>query len=250
MKLKLDDQGHVVVQDGKPVYVKEDGSEVAFDVAGTVATIARLNSEAKGHREAKETAEAALKAFEGITDPAAAKKALETIANLDSKKLIDAGEVEKVKQAAIAAVEEQYKPHVERAAKLEAELRAERIGGSFARSKFVADKLAIPVDMVEARFGTAFKMEDGKVRAYDGSGNLIYSKSNPGEPASFDEALEFLVNAYPQRDAILKGNPNGGSGARNGTGSTGGKTMTRTQFEALDAKAKSEAMGSGVTLTD
>lgn len=27
MKLKLDDQGHVVVQDGKPVYVHDDGKE-------------------------------------------------------------------------------------------------------------------------------------------------------------------------------------------------------------------------------
>ena len=29
MKLKLDENGHVVVQDGKPVYVHDDGKEVA-----------------------------------------------------------------------------------------------------------------------------------------------------------------------------------------------------------------------------
>ena len=38
MKLKIDEQGHAVLQDGKPVYVKDDGAEVAFDVTGTVAT--------------------------------------------------------------------------------------------------------------------------------------------------------------------------------------------------------------------
>ncbi len=68
MKLKLDEAGHVVVVDGKPVYVHEDGKEVAFDALSTVATITRLNGEAKTHREGKEAAETKLKAFEGIAD--------------------------------------------------------------------------------------------------------------------------------------------------------------------------------------
>ncbi len=57
MKLKLDENGHVVVSDGKPVYVHDDGKEVAFDAVGTVATISRLNGEAKSHRERAEAAE-------------------------------------------------------------------------------------------------------------------------------------------------------------------------------------------------
>lgn len=32
LQLKLDDTGHVVVQDGKPVYVNEDGKEIPYDV--------------------------------------------------------------------------------------------------------------------------------------------------------------------------------------------------------------------------
>ena len=90
MKLKLDDAGHVVVQDGKPVYVYEDGKESPFDAAATLQTISRLNSEAKSHRERAEVAEKSLKAFSGITDPAAAIRALETVSNLDLKKLVDA----------------------------------------------------------------------------------------------------------------------------------------------------------------
>ena len=76
MKLKLDENGHVVVSDGKPVYINDEGKEIAFDVAGTVATISRLNGEAKSHRERAETAEGALKAFEGIQDPKAALQSL------------------------------------------------------------------------------------------------------------------------------------------------------------------------------
>src|ERR1043165_2791335 len=96
MKLKFDEKGGVVVQDGKPVYVHDDGKEVAFDAPATVATIGRLNSEAKTHRERWEAAEAKLVAF-GDLDPEQAKKAVSTARNLDDKKLVDAGQVEQVK---------------------------------------------------------------------------------------------------------------------------------------------------------
>src|SRR5690349_21486790 len=97
MKLKLDDKNQVVVQDGKPVYVADDGKEVVFDYPATLATISRLNGEAKGHRERAEAAEAKAKIFEGIEDPVKAREALETVKNLDSKKLFDAGKVEEIK---------------------------------------------------------------------------------------------------------------------------------------------------------
>jgi hypothetical protein len=69
MKLKLDEAGHVVVQDGKLVFTDDTGKDIAVDYPYTVATISRLNAEAKGHREAKEAAEEKLNAFEGISDP-------------------------------------------------------------------------------------------------------------------------------------------------------------------------------------
>jgi hypothetical protein len=252
MKLKLDTDGHVVVQDGKPVYVHDDGKEVAFDAAATVATISRLNGEAKGHRERAEAAEGKLKAFDGIEDPAAARKALDTVKNFDDKKLVDAGEVEKVKAEAIKAVEEKYKPVVEENGKLKGELHGEKIGGSFARSKFISDKIAVPADIVQARFGNNFKLEDGKVIAYDPSGNKLYSRAKPGEPAEFDEALELLVDAYPYKDQILKGT-GGGSGAKPGNGGggqQGGKTLTRGEFDKLAPAEKNAKIGEGYKIVD
>ncbi|KRI70990.1 DUF6651 domain-containing protein, partial [Acinetobacter baumannii] len=172
------------------------GKEMPHDAPHSVATIARLNNEAKTHREAKEAAEKALKAFEGIEDPAAAKKALQTIQNLDDKKLVDAGEVEKVKAEAIKAVEEKYAPIVAQRDALEASLHKELIGGGFARSKYIQDNIAVPVDMVQATFGHHFKIEEGKVVAYDPNGEKIYSRVRPGELANVDEALESLVGGY------------------------------------------------------
>lgn len=242
MKLKLDENGNVVLQDGKPVYVHDDGKEVAFDAAATVQTIARLNGEAKSHRERAEAAERTLKGFEGIEDPAAAKKALETIANLDSKKLIDAGEVEKVKGEISKAFQAQLDEANGKLAQYEQQLYAEKIGGAFSRSRLIADKFAIPADLVQARFGSAFKVEDGKTVAYDAAGNKIFSRARPGELADFDEAIETLVDQYPYKEQILKSSGANGGGAGPSNGGGGGKSMSRAQFEALDPAAQMAAV--------
>ena len=48
--------------------------------------------------------------YEGIDDPAAARKAMTTVRGLTDKQLVDAGEVERVKAEAIRAIEEKYAP--------------------------------------------------------------------------------------------------------------------------------------------
>lgn len=253
MKLKtieIDGKTYAVIEDGKPVYIHDDGKEVAFDAPATVAKIGQLNGEARNHREAKEAAETKLKAFEGIDDPAAARDALNTVANLDAKKLVDAGKVEEVKAAAIKATEEKFAPVVAERDKLKNDYHAEMIGGRFARSKYIADSLAIPADMVEARFGRNFEIVDGKVVAKDASGNQIYSVAKPGDLADFDEALEILVGAYPQRDHILKGSGDGSGALGKGGAAGSGKTMTREAFDTLSPAEKSAKMAEGITLTD
>lgn len=250
MKLKLDAEGNVVVQDGKPVYVKEDGTEVVFDVVGTTQTIARLNSEAKGHRERAEKAESAVKAFEGL-DPEAARTALETVSKLDAKKLVDAGKVDEVIAATNKAWETKFAAQSDELKKATDLLYREKIGGSFARSKYVGEKLAVPVDMVEATFGKHFSLDNGNIIAKDANGNAIYSASNPGNPAGFDEALEILVSQYQHKDSILKSDQKPGGGAPAGGGGGGNsKTMKRADFEALSPQARMESMKGGTTLVD
>ncbi|MEE4461549.1 DUF6651 domain-containing protein [Azotobacter chroococcum] len=254
MKLKtveVDGKQYAEIQDGKPLFVEDDGKEVAFDALGTRATITRLNSEAKSHRERAEAAEKIAKAFEGIDDAAAARKALEVVANLDQKRLIDAGEVEKVKAEISKAFQTQLDEVTGKAQTLEQQLYAEKIGGSFARSKLIADKLAIPADMVQARFGQQFKIEDGKVVAYDQHGQKIYSRARPGELADFDEALDSLVEQYPHRDHILKASGANGGGAPAGNGGTPGKkTLNRAAFDQLDPAGKAAHVRSGGAVID
>lgn len=249
MKLKLDEQGHVVVADGKPVYVHDDGKEIPFDAPAAMQKISSLNAESRGHRERAEKAEGSVKEFEGI-DVAAARKALETVKNLDHKKLVDAGEVEKVKEEVTKALQPKIDEANGRADKAERALHEEKIGGAFARSKFITDKLAIPSDLVQARFGSAFKLEDGKVVAYQGD-SKVFSRTKPGDVADFDEALEILVEQYPHRDHILKGSGANGGGASGGGGKgAGSKSISRARFDALSPAEKVAHTKGGGTVTD
>lgn len=233
MKLKLDANGNPVLQDGHPVYVYDDGKEAAIDVPTLHKSVTARAEQSQRVEAENKTLKEQVKAFEGITDPAAARKAMETVKNLGDKQLVDAGEVEKVKLEAIKAVRAEFEPIVAERDTLKGSLFNEMIGGSFSRSKLIADKFAIPADLVQARFGSNFKVEDGKTVAYDTGGNKIFSRSRPGEVANFDEALETLVDQYPYKDQILKGSGASGGGAGGGSGGGGGKTMTRAQFAAL-----------------
>lgn len=256
MKLKtitIDGKTYAEVDGDKPIYVEDNGTETAFDAPGARQAIAARNAEAKSHREAKEAAEAALKKFEGIEDPAAALDAMKKVASFKDKDLIEAGKVEEIKAAAIKAVEEKYAPIVKKAEELEASLHSEKIGGSFARSKFIAEKLAVPTDMVEAMFGRQFTLDGGKIVAKDANGNPIYSKSNPGNLADFDEALETIVSSYAGRDHILKGTGNSGSGKQPGSdggGSGGSKTITRAEFDGLAPDARMAKIKDGYKVAD
>lgn len=229
LTLKVDAEGRAVIQNGKPVYVKEDGSEIEFDANQAFTKIGQLTGENTAYKQRFTDAESKLKAFEGIDDPAKALDALKTVANLDAKKLVDAGEIEKVK----AEISKSFQAKVDEAntkvQTLEQQLYGEMVGGAFARSKYVADKLAIPADMARAFFGGRFVIEEGRVVAKDAHGNKLYSGKQPGELADFDEALEMLVNQYAGKDSILKGTGASGGGAPGSGGSNGGKPMTLTE---------------------
>lgn len=254
MKLKMieiEGKQYAELVDGKPVYIHDDGKESPFDAPGTVATITRLNGEAKSHRERAEAAEKSLKGFEGIENADEARKALATMKNLDDKKLVDAGEIEKVRAEAIKAVEDKYSPIVQERDSLKNALVSEKVGGSFARSKLIADKLAIPADLVQARFGDRFKLEGDAVVAYDQSGNKLFSRANPGEVAGFDEALEIIIEQYPYRDSIMKGSGASGGGAQGGgSGNSGSKTVNRATFESMSSAQQMAHVKGGGEVTD
>lgn len=249
MKLKLDESGNVVLKDGLPVYVHEDGKEIAFDAPAAMAKISDLNGESAGHRRAAKAANEKLDVF-GDMDPDAAIKALKTVQDLSDKKLIDAGEVDALKRSlgeSFATKEESYTTALSAKDKT---IRKLTVSTQFGQSEFLRSKTVLTPDIAESAFGKYFKLDDnnGTIKVVaELNGAPIFSRENPGEPAGFDEAMSVIIESRADKKSILRGTSSSGSGANGGGGGSPDvvdnpwKTGNRTQQSAIVRKDKSEA---------
>lgn len=242
---KMENDAVVLDGSGNPVYVDASGREMSVEHG----TIARLNGEAKGHRERAEAAETKLKSFEGITDPAAALKALETVGKLDAKSLIDAGKVDEVK-AEITKTYEQRLADVQKTADTyKGQIDNMLVDGAFKGSEFLRDNIAVPADLIQAAFANRFKPENGKLVPYGADGQPVYSPKRVGEIADFDEALALFIEGRSDRDVLLKAPDARGSGNNGGGGNRGGgRIVKRADFDQMQPAQQAELagkMGSG-----
>lgn len=237
---KKDADGKLALDgDGNPIYVNAAGAEQS--VKGD--TISTLNAEARAHRTAKEAAEAELKKYEvngKRVDPIEAVKAVDTISKIDAKKLIDAGEVDRVREQIKGEFTEQLTEKDKRIGELANSNKTLMVDRAFDGSEFVRDRVAVPRDMFRDSFGKNVKVtDDGKLEFYGRDGNRLLSKKNAGEYASGDEAFELLVEQHPQKDTILKAAQSGGTGNNGGGGQQGkGRVVKRADFDAMDPGAQ------------
>jgi hypothetical protein len=242
-KWKTDANGVLELKDGNPIFVNSAGQEQI--VGGD--TISRLNGEAKTNRERAEKAEGDLKVFAGL-DPVKAKEALELVGKLDQKKLIDAGEVDRVRKE----IQDQYSAQIAEKDKgmsdLQAKLDNSYISDVFKSSKFLNESLAVPKDFVEAAYRNNFKVEEGKVVSYGKDGNKIYSKTRLGELADTEEALQILIESHAAKETILKANVGNGTG-NNGNGGNQGKSATikRADYDKLPGAEQAAIATKGET---
>ena len=233
---KMDGDTMAVDADGNPIWITGDKE---MSVKGD--TVSSLQGEAKRHRLRAEKAEADLTKFEGIDDPEAARKALETVKDIDTSKLINAGKLDEVRQQMTQQFESKITAAEQKAADAIKQRDNTLLDSVFNGSDFARDRLAVPIEMVRATFGDRFKVEDGKVVATDANGEQIYSDKNMGHPASFDEALEKIINGYKHKDSILKAPDAAGTGSGGGGGSRGRpRTISRADFEALKPNEAAE----------
>lgn len=249
MKLKTDASGNAVLQDGKPVYVDAKGEELALDAADLYGQVKRLTGENRDHRKAKEDAETKLAQFTGIEDPKAAREALATVASLEGKTKAD---IEKVRAEVSKSYETKLAEMQTKLQATETTLHRELIGGGVARSKFIAEKSALPADLLLPIVGQNLAIENGQVVAKRADGSVIYSRTDPGKPAGLDEGLEILVSESPHRDHILKATQKSGSGAQPGTGGAGAQkqTMGRKEFDSKTPIERKALLSAGVVPVD
>lgn len=241
MKLKLNEDGNVVVVEGKPVYIDDDEKEIEVDVPQLFGKITQLNGESKGHRERAEALTVTLEPFKGIDDVSKwktdADAAIEKVKNFSDKDLIEAGKVDQIKAEMKAAHDEEKSSILssfsekegtfqEALKKKDGTIYKLMVSAKFAQSPYFAGdkpKTLLTPEIAEAYFGTDFKVEgegDEALRVVGYvNGNQIYSRKNPGELADFDEALDAIITAYPMKDKILRAS-SGGSGGQGGDDET------------------------------
>ena len=203
--------------------------------------------------------------FEGLDPEAATQGTASKLKDIDDGKLIESGKLDEVRTAAKKEYEARLKQYQDEFGAKEGKLMADRealqghlnneiIGGSFARSKFINEKLAMPMDLVQAAFGKNFKVEDGKLVAVDAQGNKMFSRNRPGELADFEEAIGTLVDQYPNRDHILKASGASGSGAAASAGGAGSGNGSKKHdafgIQPTSSDEQMKAVKSGVALTD
>jgi hypothetical protein len=245
----------------------EDEKEFGLDAIHLYSKIPALQAEAKKYREERQVLQTKLEPFGeedpvellkrlqafGDLDPEKAKKAVSVVSNLDDLDKDKNIEIERVK----AGVAESYKSKIKdidivneqkisgfqnSLTQKDQVIRNLLIRGAFDRSEFIKDQTVLTSDIAYDSFGRFFQVEeDGanvQVFALDRAGEKIFSKASPGEYASPEEAIELIINGYPQKDSILRSH-SGGSGA-GGNKDVGGSK--KAKLRALAAMGPAERL--------
>jgi len=263
MKLKIDENGNAVVQDGKPVYVDEAGKDVTVDVPVIMTKLAAANSESAERRKKIGEMEGEIRtlkeSFDGL-DAEEARKAIETVKNLDQKKLIDAGQVDLVKNEMAQTFKEKEttmrKQHEAEINDLQNKISQkdnliyqQLVTNRFALSPFIKERTTLPPDIAANQFGHHFKVkgEGDNINNYRVVGHMngeeILSRERYGELADFDEAISIIIDKYPGKDMILRGSDDGGSGGQGNAGVGGVKTIPASDHAAISANLDKIARG-------
>lgn len=271
-KLKVDDKGFAVLEEGKPVYIGPDEKELALDPPQMYQKIIDLGAENKKRREKLEESSVQLKIFDGIEDlpewKSEADTALETVKNYKDKDWLRADKVEKLKSDMKDAYDEQLEgvkksfglketEYANTVGKKDGQIRELMVSNRFATSAYFSGttpKTNLPPEIAETYFGNFFKVEDdektGKLVlvAYDTKGDQIYSRANPGERAEFDEAMTAIFDAYPGKDKLLRSSSGGAGGSGGSSGGEGGipdevKKLEQDYADALKVGNAKQAIG-------
>lgn len=231
MKLKIVDE-KVVLKDGLPVYIYDDGTEGPFDAK---ATLDGLNNKVRNLTEEKDRFfkkatdyETKLKPFETI-DPTKYMEYEKIVKNLNDQQLLDQKGIDALKTTMRQTFDEEKK-NVERTYKTQVEQEQaqakrmkELVEKEVLKNKFAnatdwfgteKSRTIYPAEDAHMIFGKNFNVEikDDQtiLLAKDDAGNTIMSKKNHGEPADFDEAISLLVEARAKKYSILRSTGPGG----------------------------------------
>lgn len=273
--LKLDEttKAPIVTDDQKIIYYDDEDStqaDLPLDPVGMYTKIGELGKQNKTDRDNFTAIRDKFADFGKIDDLPDWKKkadaALVTVENFNDKDWMKADKVEKLKVEMKESYDGQLtekdtilKDTIELHTGIlqgkDAIIRGLMVSSKFATSPYFTGKdkkTILPPDIGESYFGKHYRVEEieGKekpvLRAYHDNGDVINSKTNPGEPATFEEAMGIIIDLYPGKDAILSvtGGGSGGQGGKGGDGDDATLADLKKQHaEALAGGFHQKAIG-------
>lgn len=247
VKIKTDENGNGVLEDGLPVFEFDDGSTSALDVAGSFQSfekkISNFDSERDRHTEKFNALKADLKKFKGV-DIEKYNQGMEKIKAIADQKLLDESGAEALKKSMrsifdeeVQSIHGQYKKTLTEKDQSIEDLNSIvydlAIKNEFATDPHFSGNSPVtiyPPEDAALIYGKNFKTEiTGKklqVIAVDDKGNQILSKKRHGEPASFREAMAQIIDTQAKTKPILKSAKTGGP-VTSGNLDSGGGTQTK-----------------------
>lgn len=212
--------------------------------AALLKDVMKLKEKSKNLQTELAQAKAALENFNGI-DPVKARALVAAQEEAERKSAEARGEYDRLVQQMAAR-------HTEDKTRLESLLQDERaskqtlsqqiaeltVGAAFSTSKTM-EGLNLTPAKARIIYGSHFEFLDGKVVGYDkptGTSERTLLVNSAGEALAFDEALDKLVDADPDREHLRK------SKAKQGAGSTTTAKGGRKAIEQVEAERKNQKM--------
>lgn len=252
-----------------PVFKDKDGKEVPVDVPRMYQKIIDLGNESKTHRTSLEEMKSKFSELDGVDDVGewivSAKEAMESVQNFNEKDWLKVEKVDSMKRqmkeahdSDLLAQRQSFEGVIAEKEtglkKKDEHIRRLMVSNEFAKHELFAGenrRTTLRPEIAEAYFGKYFKVEEDEntgdlvTRAYYSNGDMIYSRSNPGEPADFTEGMNEIWEKYPGKDSQMRGRK-AGSGGSGGSGSDDPPSqIARLQAEyeeAIAAKDTSKAI--------
>lgn len=228
-ELKYSANGTVELRDGKPVFIdNETNNELVLDANDFINKQHSLREESKQYRIKAEDLEKKLKGFDGISVEEAKKNA-ELVRNMKETEAIKNGEIEALKSSiSKTAAENERKLKEAYEAQLsdlttklvasETKFKNSQIDNAFFGSEYIKENTVIPAEMLKATYGKYFQFdENGSIYGVDLEGNKILSSKNVTRVAGFEEAIQKIIEADPNKDRILKAKSKFGGGMQSGS---------------------------------
>ena len=209
----------------------QDLQKLAAEKAELLKEVMDKKTKLKDAQAEAAAAKKALEAYEGV-DPVKVKELLRKEADAEKAAAEAKGDFDRVKQMMADEHAKQTKTLQEQIDALTDQLKSKNsvideltIGNAFGNSTYIKDSLVLSSEKTRQLYGAHFEMQDGVLVGYDKPASaktrtMLVNAS--GDPLPFEQALERIIDADPDKKTVLKSRTKPGSASN--TDPTGEKT--------------------------